>query len=1084
MHMMKDKIVKAVLVASCAFLGACASTSGAEKSSAAKNVDAIDSAEKDAKYQERLQDKQSMLEGSFAKFLDAVRNNVTGDDMLAYLTDSSEYWLDTLENHAQTYKAEELDTCQFYEDVKVVDLATIESNAAIAENKEYKTVAYYHNGVEIDDASALDKSGIYRAVISDQYGCQAFDEVSVSVGLQPEMVKADTGFCQSTGDRLLAGNGSSAAYALQWLDMATAYPDSVYSDSVLVSSLEAGQYPYLMRQVDRKTGCPSEASEITVTIYPALSVSLRDTMLCFGETFNFVEYAAAQVKGGTNPALDYYARTVAISPLSYEAVAQKGDFVAVYTDEHACSVSDTMLIDFAPEIKVNVASNAPVCEGDTIKLKAEGADFYAWNNENNNVDFFSLVTTEDGTVNVPLKAGIRVANISCEIDSVLSYTVKVVPELLPVADTVVEYCQGTTVDPLLLSPSLEGAKVLWYSPADNYATVAQNGTLVPSSQTAGTSVYRFRQQLDGCSTAMQEIPVEIQPAITDLPETSDTAYCLNEATVPLLAKVANPLYDVVWTNINGDTLPLGYKPSSAEAGMQVYQARLHYRACFGKPVPERVTVSLPYGEKPDVDASFIFCQNTGDYTLQANSIPDGARLNWYTTPGGVRYDSIVVPTAEGAVQWQTNSYYVTQSVINGCESEPLEVAVNIKPSSANKVMAVDTCANLPVKIANVFNRNGVTDVLDTLWRIDAGVKERVDNNANIGFSATYLAATHNEWGCKALQTVNVRMLKVEDFSYSTIKTMYCFDDTVSLSASSSNATFEWYNPAIGEVSFSDGYTFRLQGPQDIRLIAIVQNMTACADTVNYSFQTHPYIAPNVDGKMQICVGDQVQLSTSNVFNAKWSVFGDTVAGDNFSFYPDQSCVVTLSGVDKNNCPVSKKLDISTAKVPNPSILVDKFISSPFYHLNRDTFNVKLNCVLDDNYDEGLSYFWSYGDGNQGIGSMTEYYEYDSAFVRLTKPIVVSVQVAHEYGCSGKASKVLLVDPDIYVPNTMAAGETFMENYELQIFDRIGNLIYQGVGWQGQKNNGDDAFADTYFYAITYFVNGDQKVKTGYITLVR
>ena len=108
----------------------------------------------------------------------------------------------------------------------------------------------------------------------------------------------------------------------------------------------------------------------------------------------------------------------------------------------------------------------------------------------------------------------------------------------------------------------------------------------------------------------------------------------------------------------------------------------------------------------------------------------------------------------------------------------------------------------------------------------------------------------------------------------------------------------------------------------------------------------------------------------------------------------------------------------------------------------------------------------------------------SARVRLTKPIMVTVQVAHEYGCMGEAAKVLLIDPDIYVPNTMAAGETFMPSYELQIFDRIGNLIYEGIGWQGQKNNGDDAFADTYFYAINYYLDGDKKVKTGYITLVR
>ncbi|MBR6104974.1 MAG: gliding motility-associated C-terminal domain-containing protein [Paludibacteraceae bacterium] len=966
----------------------------------------------------------------------------------------------------------------------VVNKATAESNKSVPENKKINTVAYYFNGVEFEDASALDQSGEYRAVIEDQYGCQASDQVYVSVGLQPEMVKADTGFCQSTGDRLLAGSGTSSNYALQWLALATAYPDSVYSDSLMVSTVASGEYSYLMRQVDRTTGCPSEVAPVTVTIYPALSVSLRDTMLCYGETFDFVGYAASQVKGGTNPVLNSYARTVAVSPLSYEAVAQRGDFYAVYTDDHACTTSDTMTVDFAPEIKVSISSNGPVCEGDTLHLEATGADFYAWNNMGATSGSFDIVTSEDGSFTVPLKAGIRVDKLTCELDSVIDYVVKVVPDLIPVADTAVVYCQGTVVEPLMLTPSLDGAKVLWYSPADNYASAAQNGTLVPSSQNAGTSVYRFRQQLDGCMTDAQEVPVEIQPAITELPGTSDTAYCLNEATVPLLAKVDNPLYDVVWTNADGDTLPLGYKPSSSEAGIQLFQARLHYRACYGKPVPERVTVSLPYGEKPDVDPSVIFCQNTGDYTLQANSIPSGARLNWYTTIGGVRYDSIVVPTAEGQVQWTSNSYYVTQSVIDGCESDPVEVVVDIKPSSENKVMAVDTCVNIPVKISNVFNRNGVTDVLDTLWRLDGGVKDRVENTANIGFTGTYYAATHNEWGCKALQTVNVRMLQVEDFTYSTIKTMYCFDDTVSLAAASSNSTFEWYNPVNGENSFSDSYTFRLHGPQQIQLVARVMSMPACTQTINYEFNTHPFIEPVVDGKTQICVGSQVQLSTSNVFNAEWAVFDSVASGDNFAFYPDQSCLVKLSGVDKNNCPVSKNFEISAAKVPNPVLEVVPSIHSQFYHLNRDTFDVKLNVLLEDNYDEGLTYYWNFGDGDEGVGSMSEYHEYDSARVRLTKPIPVSILVSHEYGCSGKAVKLLLVDPDFYVPNTMAAGETFMPSYELQIFDRIGNLIYEGVGWQGQKNNGDEAFADTYFYAINYYVDGDKKVKTGYITLVR
>jgi outer membrane murein-binding lipoprotein Lpp len=90
-------------------LGGCAGSSD-------KNSAANESAEvKNAKYQGREQDKQAMLESMFANFMDAIRADTPAEVLYSMLTDSSEYWLDTLENHARVYGPEELDTCQFYE---------------------------------------------------------------------------------------------------------------------------------------------------------------------------------------------------------------------------------------------------------------------------------------------------------------------------------------------------------------------------------------------------------------------------------------------------------------------------------------------------------------------------------------------------------------------------------------------------------------------------------------------------------------------------------------------------------------------------------------------------------------------------------------------------------------------------------------------------------------------------------------------------------------------------------------------------------------------------------------------------------
>ena len=103
------------------FFWACAGSSNAKDTNDPRNESLVDatlgeSAEiKNEKVGHREYDKQAMLESMFQNLLNAIHEDTPADDLYAMLTDSSEYWLDTLENHARTYRPEDLDTCQFYE---------------------------------------------------------------------------------------------------------------------------------------------------------------------------------------------------------------------------------------------------------------------------------------------------------------------------------------------------------------------------------------------------------------------------------------------------------------------------------------------------------------------------------------------------------------------------------------------------------------------------------------------------------------------------------------------------------------------------------------------------------------------------------------------------------------------------------------------------------------------------------------------------------------------------------------------------------------------------------------------------------
>ncbi|WP_298771322.1 hypothetical protein [uncultured Fibrobacter sp.] len=106
MHIRKNTFVAAIALALLfLFCGCAGSTSQLGESAEVK----------EAKAQLREQDKQVMLDDMFRKFLISIREDTPADTLLAMLTDSSEYWLDTLEHHAMMYTSDELDTCQFYE---------------------------------------------------------------------------------------------------------------------------------------------------------------------------------------------------------------------------------------------------------------------------------------------------------------------------------------------------------------------------------------------------------------------------------------------------------------------------------------------------------------------------------------------------------------------------------------------------------------------------------------------------------------------------------------------------------------------------------------------------------------------------------------------------------------------------------------------------------------------------------------------------------------------------------------------------------------------------------------------------------
>ena len=115
MHVLKNKIVLALLVSVFAIMAGCAGSSNGSTNEPAETA-----AVRDAKVKAQESQKLAMLEEMYDLFKKSVENRAPSDILLDFLTDSSEAWLDELESHAKSYDATAMDTCQFYEAYAIV----------------------------------------------------------------------------------------------------------------------------------------------------------------------------------------------------------------------------------------------------------------------------------------------------------------------------------------------------------------------------------------------------------------------------------------------------------------------------------------------------------------------------------------------------------------------------------------------------------------------------------------------------------------------------------------------------------------------------------------------------------------------------------------------------------------------------------------------------------------------------------------------------------------------------------------------------------------------------------------------------
>ncbi len=207
---------------------------------------------------------------------------------------------------------------------------------------------------------------------------------------------------------------------------------------------------------------------------------------------------------------------------------------------------------------------------------------------------------------------------------------------------------------------------------------------------------------------------------------------------------------------------------------------------------------------------------------------------------------------------------------------------------------------------------------------------------------------------------------------------------------------------------------------------------------------------------------------------------------NIWFIAEVEWRIQVTGIDENGCQATKSITVSVAYLEDP-VIAYSTIDDTEYALSDDVKEVEFKETTTPDGSDLYKFIWNFGDGRTWIDSTSNEvsHVYNDTLIHSRRDIPVSLTVEHQYGCRKSTSTILKIDPFIFVPNTMIADGSyiFMENYDVQIYDRVGTLIYEGNGWDGTYK-GEPASEDTYFYSLTYFDKGEKKIRTGYITVVR
>ncbi len=463
--------------------------------------------------------------------------------------------------------------------------------------------------------------------------------------------------------------------------------------------------------------------------------------------------------------------------------------------------------------------------------------------------------------------------------------------------------------------------------------------------------------------------------------------------------------------------------------------------------------------------SNITCNGFNDGTIQTT-----------TTGGTLPYSYQWIPsvsTSANASNLSSGYQVVAVTDNNGC-IDTTAVYINEPSAIATIVQGGDTiCPGQAINLS-AFAFGGVGNFTYVWNNGYNGANQLVNPSASTIYSVYAMDGN----GCiGTTDSTNVLVNDINLVNLSAVPdTSLCEGNTYLLSAS--------INGGIGTYLFNWNNGLGVgQGPFIVTPLTntnyVVTVTDVCGNSINEGVlvNVNPLPSVYVLPQTEIACGQVALDLSNNAINQSGSTYNWNFGNGSYSTQEHPTQTYTQTGIYNVTLTITSAFGCINSNQANMNVTINPQSIAQFEFNPRETDILNPEITFENYSIDASFYTWTFGDGKSSSQfNPIHKYETDGTYY-------ITLVTSNNYGCKDTAVEKLIIDPkfNFYIPNAFtpnadgdndiftAVGEE-IEDFQMQIFDRWGELIYETSnlqsGWDGTAKGGSDiSMEGVYVYNI-------------------